>query len=177
MTNDTEPSRNARRPLNPSLLEAMALRYVERYATSREKLARYLKRKLMERGWAGSGQPMVDALVEKMAALRYVDDRQFAESRTRSLARRGYGTRRIGQALAADGISSDLRDEVTGDLDPLAAAVSLARRRRLGPFGDADPTPDGRRKAIGILMRAGHSLDVARRVAGAGTVEELETEI
>lgn len=175
---DTEfPSgRNGKKPVSASMLEAMALRYVERYATSREKLARYLRRKLHEHGWAGPGEPPVDALVERMVELRYVDDRQFAEMRARSLLRRGYGGRRIGRSLAADGITASLREEVAGDVDAMAAALAMARRRRLGPFADGEITPESRRRTIGILMRAGHEFDIARRVANATSVEELENQ-
>ena len=64
----------------------MALRYVERFATTRGKLAAYLSRKIRERGWAG--EPIDPAIVaERMATLGYVDDRLFAEARARSLAR------------------------------------------------------------------------------------------
>lgn len=174
MTDVFHSNRSGRRPITASSLEAMTLRYVERYATSREKLARYLRRKLAERGWDGPGEPPIAALVEKMAGLRYVDDTQFAEARTRSLSRRGYGGRRIGQALAADGIGKPLRDRVTDGLNGMEAALAIARRKRIGPFSNAEPTPESTRKAIGILLRAGHELDVARRVAAARTVEELE---
>src|SRR3546814_5265320 len=100
MDSDAKPGRKGRPPLGPGELDAMALRYVERYATSEEKLARYLRRKLRERGCDREDAPPVAALVQRLAGLRYVYDRQFAEARTRSRARRGYGRRRIGQALA-----------------------------------------------------------------------------
>ncbi len=175
---NTEPPsrRRGKKPLDASALEVIALWYVGRYATSREKLARYLRRKLMERGWAGPGAPPVDALTERMATLHYVDDRQFAESRARALSRRGYGNRRIGQALAADGIAPPLRADVMDAFDALAAALAFARRRRIGPFGNADPSPESRRKAMATLIRAGHEPDLARRVAAARTVEELKEE-
>lgn len=38
-------------PLDPARLERLALRYVERFATTRVKLTRYLERKVRERGW------------------------------------------------------------------------------------------------------------------------------
>src|SRR3546814_9679757 len=83
MDSDAKPGRKGRPPLGPGELDAMALRYVERYATSEEKLARYLRRKLRERGWDREDAPPVAALVQRLAGLRYVDDRQFAEARTR----------------------------------------------------------------------------------------------
>ena len=66
------------RPLDDAGLERLALRYVERYATSRARLSAYLGRKLRERGWAGSDAPPVEALTDRLAELRYVDDAAFA---------------------------------------------------------------------------------------------------
>ncbi len=86
-------------PLDASALERLALRYVERFATSRAKLADYLRRKIRERGWDGAPAD-VDALSERMAVLGYIDDRAFAEARARSLARR------FDEALKPAGITS-----------------------------------------------------------------------
>ena len=164
-------------PIGPASLEAMALRYVGRYATTREKLTRYLHRKIAERGWDGDGPPPVEALVERLGTLGYVNDRLFAESRTRSLSRRGYGGRRIDQSLAADGIAPPLRAEAAEGLDPLQAALTLARRKRIGPFGSESSTPETRRRAFAILMRAGHAPDIARRVAAATDPDQFDEEL
>lgn len=163
----------AARPVDAAVLEAMALRYVERYATTHEKLIRYLRRKIGERGWNGEGEPPLAALATRMTTLGYVNDRLFAESRTRSLARRGYGGRRIGQTLAADGIDGATRAEVVEDVDALATALAFARRKRIGPFDDRPPTPESRRRAIAMMVRAGHEPSLARRVAAAMTADQL----
>lgn len=180
MNRDFPSARNGKPQLDGAALEAMALRYVERYATSREKLARYLRRKLRERGWAGEGEAPVAAIVDRMARLRYVDDAQYAESRVRALTARGYGARRIGEALRADGIGAALGERAAADVDALDAVLRLARRRRIGPYADTRPdggrAPEAHRKAIAVLVRGGHSLDLARRVAAAETVEELESD-
>ena len=54
-------------PLNAADLERFALRYVERYATTRGRLAEYLKRKVRERGWEGATAPDTIALAQRMA--------------------------------------------------------------------------------------------------------------
>ena len=76
------------KPLDPALLERLALRYVERFATTEGKLIDYLRRKLRERGWAGEGMPDPEGLAAKMVSLRYIDDRAYAEAKAASLARR-----------------------------------------------------------------------------------------
>lgn len=102
-----------RPPLDSAAIERLAIGYAGRYATSRAKLRDYLKRKLGERGWAdGDGATLsaaaavIDTIVERFAELGYVDDRALAESRARTLAARGYGARRLGQALGALGIAA-----------------------------------------------------------------------
>ena len=69
-------TRVPRRPvpaLDRPALERLALRYVERFATTRGRLTDYLRRKIRERGWDGE---MADpaAIAERMAELGYIDD-------------------------------------------------------------------------------------------------------
>lgn len=164
-------SRPAPPPLDAMTLDAMALRYVERYATSQARLKRYLERKLRERGWADERPADVAAVVGRLAEQRYVDDSAFAGMRARALSRRGMGGRRIGAALAADGIHEDIRSEARDELDDWEAALTLARRKRLGPFGqtpkDALLARKLRDRAIGQFLRAGHRMDVARAILDA----------
>jgi len=144
-------------------LEQLALRYVERYATTRARLAGYLRRKLFERGWDGPGDPPVEAIVARMAELRYVDDRQFAEMRTASLVRRGYGARRIDAALRAAGVARD--DVGPGDDDRASqAALNFMRRKRIGPFAVGAPDPVASRRAFAAMLRAGHAPDLVRKL-------------
>lgn len=146
-------------------LRRAALRYVERYATTRAKLASYLNRKIRERGWSGSHPPEVLALVEQMADLRYVDDAAFASARTSSLSRRGYGPRRIGADLRAAGVA-DHHSPGSAE-ERWAAALVFARRKRIGPYAAAKGDRAAREKAFAAMMRAGHEPGMARRIVAA----------
>ena len=172
--------RRAPPPLDFAALERLAITYVGRYATTRARLRTYLTRKLRERGWGGDeaaggpgGAAEVDRLVERCVALGYVDDGQFAASRAVSLGRRGYGARRVGDALHAAGIEApDAAPAVAAAQDAAwETALAFARRRRLGPFappsGDADQDRIRRRKALGAMLRAGHPMDIARKLIDA----------
>lgn len=165
--NKTEGKRTPR-PLDAARLEELALAYVARFATSAAKLESYLRRKLRERGWDGEGPPPVAGLVERFVGAGYVDDLAFARAKSGSLLRRGYGQRRIGQALQAAGISEDLRDEVLPDEGAQRhAALACARKRGFGPFGRTDPDRPTREKQIAAMLRAGHRLDSARELVNA----------
>lgn len=163
------------RPLNPARLEEMALAYVARFATSAAKLEAYLKRKLRERGWDGEGEPDTAALVARFVAAGYVDDEAWARAKSGSLLRRGYGMRRVSQALGAGGISEDLRESVRpAEGEQRRAALALARKRGFGPFGREAPDREKREKQLAAMLRAGHALDSARELVNAPSEEAAE---
>ena len=145
-------NRKVKPPLDAEALEQAALSYAGRYATTRARLAAYLARKLRERGWSGAGEPPIGRLVERMAALGYVDDRAFASARAAALTRRGYGARRVGAALRGAGIG----EEDAADAREIAAAPAPGRPPCVlpsasgsGPSRPAEADPAGARKGPG----------------------------
>jgi regulatory protein len=166
-------------PLHLARLEELALAYVARFATTQAKLRLYLQRKLRERGWEGEGPPPLDELVARYAELGYVNDAAWAHMKAGSLLRRGYGARRVGEALGQAGVSEDLRaEERPGPSEQRRAALVLARRRRFGPFavrrGDSAADPKARDKQLSAMLRAGHPLDIARRIVESHDADALE---
>lgn len=158
--------KSVRKPLpalDSAALRELALAYVGRYATSRARLARYLGRKLQERGWDGEGEAPVTSLIARFAELGYVDDEAYARMKGAAMERRGLGVRRIRAALAADGIGEADRVGVEdkarrGSRD---AAAILARRKRIGPYAAEPADPKMRERQIAAFLRAGHGLDTA----------------
>lgn len=171
--------RRKARPLDQARLEELALRYVSRFATTRAKLSSYLVRKVRERGWDGERDADVAAIAERFAGLGYVDDAAFARSRAGSLSARGYGARRVGQALSQAGVSKEDSGEALemAGAAALDSALRFARKRRLGPFGDGATDPAARQKAIAAMIRAGHGFELARRIVDAPPGSEFEAEI
>ena len=156
-------------------LDELALAYVARFAVSAAKLDAYLRRKLRERGWEGETQPPVEALVERFVAAGYIDDAAYARSKTGSLLRRGYGMRRVAQSLGAAGIGEEARAAApAGQGERRQAALVLARKRRLGPFGPGAADRAAREKQIAAMLRAGHPLDSARELVDAPSIEAAE---
>lgn len=166
------------RPLDQEGLERLALFYAGRYAITRAKLRQYLLRKLRERGWGGEGEPGVERLVERFCELGYVDDGAFASARADALSRRGYGLRRVDQALRAAGIEEADRAEAREGAEgqAWAAALRFAERRRIGPFAAEAADRPAREKALAAMMRAGHPLALARRMVDAAPGEVPDPE-
>lgn len=166
----TRPPRKPR-PLDALRLEELALAYVARFATSAAKLEAYLRRKLRERGWDGEGDVPLAGLVERFVAAGYVDDAVYARARTGSLLRRGYGARRVAQALDAAGIGEEARAAARVSCGAeRRAALALAQKRRFGPFGTGLPDRPMREKQLAAMLRAGHPLDSARELVNAADV-------
>lgn len=163
-------------PLDRAALERLALRYVERFATSRARLERYLRRKIAERGWEGAAADPA-GLAEAMVARGFVDDRAYADAKARSMNRRGLGARRVGEALRADGIGGDDRAAVAEEQAEGAAdaALAFARRRRIGPFADAVADRDLRQKQLAAMLRAGHDLNLARQIVRMAPGDDPQT--
>jgi regulatory protein len=164
-------------PLDSADLERFALRYVERYATTRAKLATYLARKLRERGWAGTAPADPQALAQRMADLGYVDDRLFAEAKAGAMGRRGLGARRVSEALRHAGVTSEDAEAVAPILaaDAVASAIGFARRKRIGPFGAAAADRALQEKQLGQMLRAGHAMHLSRTLVRMAPGEDAET--
>lgn len=170
-----ERTRRNPRPIDSARLEELALAYVARFATTRAKLEAYLHRKLRERGWTEEGDPPVCEVAERMVAAGYVDDTAYARARSGSLLRRGYGVRRVAQALGAAGIGEELRENMRPTESVQRQAVlAMARKRGFGPFGTQELDRAMREKQIAALLRAGHRLDSAREIVDAPSIEAVE---
>ena len=167
-TKKTLMARRTPPKLDEVKLRELALAYVGRFATSRAKLRAYLNRKLRERGWSGDAAPDPEGIAESFAVQGYVDDSAYALMKSRALSGRGYGKRRVAQALRAAGIGEDDSGAANelADQEAVSAALRFAERRRIGPFAvRSNDDPREREKAIAAMIRAGHSFALARTIA------------
>ena len=174
-------------PPDEAALREAALAYLARYAASEAGLRAVLERRI-ER-WArgvedrdlvteqvAAAKRAAVAVVARLAAAGAVSDAAFAESRARSLVRAGRSRRAVAANLAAKGVKAELaRAAIPEDAETeLAAALILARRRRIGPFrisGQAD-----RQRELGVMARAGFPRSIAERALDT-TPEEAEIAI
>lgn len=176
-----------RKPLDETSLRDLALAYAARFATTGAKLEGYLARKIRERGVAededGRTHDLdVTGLVSRLIELGYVDDDAYARMKSRDLTARGYGKRRVEQALWAAGIEEETRAaHAPNVLESRRAAVLLARKRGFGPFGhriDPEAELDIQRavkeKQIAAMLRAGHDFETVRFIIDAAAREDIE---
>lgn len=167
-------------PPDEAALYEAAVTHLARYATSAAGLLRVLDRRVDR--WAravsenhddpealaratDSAKQAARRAVARLVALGALDDGQFARTRAASLARAGRSRRAVAAHLAARGIAAETARAALPD-DPereFAAAIAQCRRRRLGPFRTAEPTPELRRRELAALARAGFDQETAQR--------------
>lgn len=171
------------RKITPRYLENAALYYLQRYASSAGNLRRVLTRKV-DRSCQFHGMPadefypVIDALVARYEKSGLLNDTLYAEGRTASLRRQGKSRQAIAANLKVKGLAPDIIQQALESVDgdradtalpaELAAALKLARKRKIGRF---NPKPESdpllRRKQqmreMGIMARGGFSYDIARQ--------------
>ena len=182
-------------PLDETALRDLALSYVARFATTAAKLEGYLARKVRERGVAEDDEGRtrdldITGLVSRLIELRYIDDDAYARSRSRDLTGRGYGQRRVEQALWAAGVEEQTRaDNAPSEAASRRAASRLAKKRGFGPFDRKRPDPDddqrssddqreavrkAREKQVAAMLRAGHLYEHVQFILAASDTEMVE---
>jgi regulatory protein len=149
--------------MSEATLEAAALFYLGRYASSSGNLRRVLTAKVRRSAAHYGDDPApllakIEALVAAHAGSGAIDDRLYAQSQIGKLRRRGGSGRAITARLTAKGVpatiiaeSAQALGDQQGDRD---AAIRFARRRRLGPFR-AESRAENRQKDLATLGRAG----------------------
>jgi regulatory protein len=123
-----------------------------------------LKRKLGRREW---GDTVIEAVLDDLTRLAYVDDERFAKAKTLSAAQhKHHGRRRALMELIKAGVKPDVADRavrgVFDGLDSTGMARELARKQspRLKRL---DPAV-ARRRLAGMLQRRGFDYDAIKPV-------------
>jgi regulatory protein len=176
-------------PSRDALHEA-ALAYLTRSGASAAQVRRVLERRVA--AWArraartrdpelvdadaARSREAIDAIVARFREVGLLDDAAFAKSRAESMARSGRSRRAIAARLAAKGVAAETVREALSPADDrdreLVAALTLARKRRLGPFAreredgtapDRDELRLAHQKALAALARAGFDWKTAER--------------
>jgi regulatory protein len=191
--------RRSRRPpprVSQADFERAALRHLQRFSCSAEGLRTVLKRRA-ERSQTHHGgdladaESIIEATVSRMEALGYIDDRRYGRGLVRRLRARGGSLRRVAARLYEKGIASALRDELLEETRApqaeLEAALTYARRRRLGVHRtmvggrgspeseesvsteiDREAEATQRQRDLAALARAGFGFDIASRALDGG---------
>ena len=123
-----------------------------------------LRIKLMRREY---GDAVVDAALDDLTRLGYLDDERFAKTKALSAAQhKHHGRRRAFMELIKSGVKGDVADKALSDVyaehDSTAVARELARKQ-LPRLQKLEPTV-ARRRLVGMLQRRGFDYDAIKPV-------------
>src|SRR3990167_9091342 len=168
------------RKVTAKSLENAAVYYLQRFASSSANFRRVMMRRVDRSArFHGTdrdeGAKMVDGLIRRVIDNGLLNDLAYAEALAGSRHRRGASRRTVFVKLKQKGLDDEiiraavdaLADET--DEPELAAAVILARRRRLGPFRPNNQRASLRDKDMAALARAGFGYDMVVKVIDAET--------
>jgi regulatory protein len=123
-----------------------------------------IRKKLMRRQY---GDAVVDAVLEDLARLGYVNDERFARTKALSAAQhKHHGRRRAFLELMKAGVSGETADKAVGDVfaehDSTAVARGLAQKQA-ARLRKLDPVV-ARRRLVGMLQRRGFDYESIKPV-------------
>ena len=181
--------RRTAKPITAKYLQNAAAFYLERYPCSAQGLRRVLARrvakaKMLDAPVMDDVEQAIERIVAKFVDAGVIDDKAFAQTKARSLHRRGTSNRLTRQKLKVAGVDGETVDKAMvalGDelhADPAErewqAAVAHARRRRLGPFRTGKDRADKRQRDLASMARGGFAYDLARKVIDAKNTDALD---
>jgi regulatory protein len=184
---DQKPKRKPRppKPVTQARVREQALRYLDRFGTTTEKLKRHLLTKNYKAIQFHGHDPeqihqFIETEVDKLEKSGVLNDQQYADSKARSLSRQGKSTRHIRGKLGTLGLKATVTDnaltdlsEVEGYTDRIGAAKYI-RKRRFGPFKPLETREARRDKELSSLVRNGYAFDLASELLSKETTEEID---
>lgn len=123
---------------------------------------------------------MLDSTIAQFERMGMLNDEAYLSGMINSLRRRGLSKQAILSKLGAKGMGQSVvletlqrHDEENGAENPdLAAALLLARRKKLGPYRRSDEAD--RNKELAALARAGFGFDIAQKALSMAPDEAEE---
>jgi regulatory protein len=129
---------------------------------------------------------IIDKIKKEMIVARYIDDKRFAESKSRSIRRQGGSERLIFAKLKEKGVSDniikfaiDIVDEGNENAE-IIAAVNFIKKKKIGVFYKlkrVDKEIDLyilKDKWYGTLSRRGFSLSIVKKVLDIPDIENAD---
>ena len=177
------------RPITAKYLQNAATFYLERYPSTAEGLRRVLNRRvakarMLDAPVMENVKQAIESIVAKFVDAGVIDDKAFAQTKARSLHRRGTSSRVTRQKLKMAGVDGDELEQAMAGLDieldvtpaqrEQRAAAALARRRRLGPWRPVEDRKDHRLRDLATMARAGFAYDLARKIVDAASPDALD---
>ena len=180
------PIKNKKKTLEVTVTEMtnFALKYVEKFAPSKQQLRTYLLKKYLTSRTPNIKKNdvsnLIDIVLEDLEKSKFINDKFYSESKAKSLIQRGSSINKIRNYLINKGVGEkyikntieQIKDQ-NEDQD-FFSAIKICKKKRIGPSRQEDNRPLFYKKDIGVLARSGFDFEVSRRVMDLDKDEYLK---
>ncbi len=170
------PLKNKKKSLEFTVSEIrdFSLKYIEKYAPSKQQLKTYLLKKYLKATVPNVKKQdvnnLIDIILSDLEKSKFVNDKFYSESKAKSMIQRGNSINKIRNYLIGKGINNKLiKDTViqiqdnNSDQD-FFSAIKVCKKKRIGPARAEDNRPLFYKKDISLLARNGFDFETSKKV-------------
>ena len=180
------PIRNRKKTLQVTVEEMrnFAFAYVEKYAPSKQQLRTYLLKKYLKASVPNVKKQditdLIDIVLVDLEKSKFISDKFYSESKSRSLIQRGSSINKIRNYLMVKGIDDtyiketiDKIKEDNSDQD-FFSGIKICKKKRIGPARAEDNRPLFYKKDISLLARNGFDFETSKRIMDIDQADYLK---
>ena len=170
------PMRNRKKTLEMTIEEMrnFSYAYVEKYAPSKQQLRTYLLKKYLKAKVPNVKKQditdLIDVVLIDLEKSKFISDKFYSESKSRSLIQRGSSINKIRSYLFNKGINDnyiketiDKIKEENSDQD-FFSGIKICKKKRIGPARAQDNRALFYKKDISLLARNGFDFETSKRI-------------
>ena len=180
------PIRNRKKTLEVTMEEMrnFSFAYIEKYAPSKQQLRTYLLKKYLKASVPNVKKQditdLIDIVLVDLEKSKFISDKFYSESKSRSLIQRGSSINKIRNYLMVKGIDDtyiketiDKIKEENSDQD-FFSGIKICKKKRIGPARAEDNRPLFYKKDISLLSRNGFDFETSKRIMDIDQADYLK---
>ena len=178
--------RNRKKTLEVTIEEMrnFSFAYIEKYAPSKQQLRTYLLKKYLKAQIPDIKKQdikdLIDVVLVDLEKSKFISDKFYSESKSRSLIQRGSSINKIRSFLFNKGINDNYIKETIDKIkednidQDFFSGIKICKKKRIGPARAEDNRPLFYKKDISLLARNGFSFETSKRIMDIDQVEYLK---
>ncbi|MDC1033512.1 RecX family transcriptional regulator [Candidatus Pelagibacter sp.] len=178
--------RNRKKTLDLTIEEMrnFSFAYIEKYAPSKQQLRTYLLKKYLKAKVPNVKKKditdLIDVVLIDLEKTKFISDKFYSESKSRSLIQRGSSINKIRSYLFSKGINDNYIKETiekikeeNSDQD-FFSGIKICKKKRIGPARVEDNRSLFYKKDISLLARNGFSFETSKRIMDIDQADYLK---
>ena len=170
------PMRNRKKTLEVTIEEMrnFSFAYIEKYAPSKQQLRTYLLKKYLKAKVPNIKKQditdLIDVVLLDLEKSKFISDKFYSESKSRSLINRGSSINKIRSYLFSKGVNDIyIKETIEKNKDDNAdqdffSGIKICKKKRIGPARTEDNRPLFYKKDISLLARNGFDFETSKKV-------------